>query len=131
MRCEIDHTIPVPELRLFHSRGRMTTWCAKRGIPNECMEFLDADAQAWTWKKDSEVVCIVLFENMADDLSDAALLAHEAVHVACNTLGMIGEDDYGEETLAYLVEAFTLALLRAHRKWMDKHPELRQKGGAA
>lgn len=120
MRCHVGHTIPVPEVHLFHSRDRMAAWCEGHGIDLAHIEFLDADAQTWTWRNGTEMRVTVLLENVEGGASNAALLAHEATHIALNVLSELGEDDYGDETLAYLVEAFTKALLKAHNKWLRK-----------
>lgn len=52
--------------------------------------------------------------------TDAAILAHEAVHVAIDYLGRIGEDDPSEELMAYTVQTVTRYLLEKHFAWKKK-----------
>lgn len=56
-----------------------------------------------------------------DAAVDASLLAHEAVHVARHYLKSFGEDDPGEELLAYVVQDISLYLIERHFKWKKKH----------
>lgn len=47
------------------------------------------------------------------------VLTHEAVHVAMNQMRLITEDEWGEEEIAYHVDAAATALFRQFFKWLE------------
>ena len=49
-----------------------------------------------------------------------ALLVHEAYHVAHRHMGFLGEDEFGEETMAYLVQTVAHGLIAAHGRWLRR-----------
>lgn len=53
--------------------------------------------------------------------TDAALLAHEAVHVAADYLQSLGMEDVDEEVMAYTVQAVSEYLIEEHFKWKKRH----------
>lgn len=101
----------VPEVRLFHSREKCQRFIRKHmsGEPT----FLSAGAQMWY----EDDLAVVLFEADASWHAEAALLAHEAVHVAVAHYNYMGEEHPNEEFLAYLVQVVSRALFEAHEKW--------------
>lgn len=101
---------PMPGLRLYHSRKK----CLKALDRLGCVtEVLETDAQMWLVKD----VAVVLMEGKSDWHSEAALLCHEAVHVADEWLKALGEDSPGAEERAYMVQCVAEPLFRAHEKW--------------
>lgn len=116
--------MPLIEIRFTHSLKR-----ARRVIKKMC-----GSADSWqaiasnartsclTHPQDGTAVYLVW---MDDDLerpasADAALLAHEAVHVAIDYLKCIGEDEPGEELRAYTVQTITQYLCERHFAWKKR-----------
>ena len=101
---------PMPELRLYHSRRKCAKALDKLGCATS---FMDADAQMWLVGG----VAVVLMEGKSDWHAEAALLCHEAVHVADEWLESLGEDSPGREERAFMVQCVAEPLFRAHEKW--------------
>lgn len=121
MRCDVSSTIlPMPEMRLFHSRAKCVRFLKSKGIPTEVNEL--SDAQTWTFDKDGGSYAVVLYEAGLDTefTYDMSLMAHEAVHIATYALGSIGECEPAEEELAYTVQAIVHELVAAHFRWKEK-----------
>lgn len=105
---------PMPELRLYHSRKK----CAKALDELKCVTyFKESDAQTWLVGE----TAVVLIEGESDWHAEAALLCHEAVHVADEWLEALGEDSPGKEERAFMVQCMAEPLFRAHEKWLRKH----------
>lgn len=101
---------PMPKLQLVHSRRKAEKVLRKLGCKTE---FLETEAQMWLVGSNA----IVLFEADCDWHSEAALLCHEAVHVADEWLKALGEDSPGTEERAYMVQCIAEPFFRAHEKW--------------
>lgn len=115
MRVDIGCNPFVPELHLFHSRKKHMRFCDKKFGGHSDMETC---AQT---DCDGEVAAVLFDPSYSTDLaSDFAMLAHEAYHVACMRLKYLSEDDYGEETMAYLVQVIAGSLCQAHMTWLEK-----------
>ena len=121
MRRYVQTTFGEVELHLYHRRERALRLARRLGAP---MTLLDrAHAQTNGFDGGEDLACFVLLEAEVRDADQlAALMAHEAVHVAQNVLDHFGEDDPGEETRAYLVQNVTYALLDMQRRWASGHP---------
>jgi hypothetical protein len=117
MKLECN-AFPMPELRLYHSRGKCLKALHRLGCATEPS---DADAQMWLVGD----VAVVLMEGEADWHAEAALLVHEAVHVADEWLKAMGEDSPGDEERAYVVQCVAEPLFRAHERWKRKHVKVR------
>ena len=104
-----------PDVWLFHSREKCVDWYEKRTGTKP--DLFESDAQ--TTYLGGEAV--VLIEVKDEPAWENALLVHEAYHVVCNHLSAIGEDEPGEETVAYMVQCVSGALMKAHEKWRSKH----------
>ena len=114
MRLECP--FPMPELHLYHSRRKAEAAAHRIGFgPGEGPT--DADAQTWF----ADGVAIVLIEADCDWHSAAALLCHEAVHVADAWLEHLGEESPADEERAYMVQAVAEPLFRGHERWLRKH----------
>ena len=121
MRRNIQTTFGEVELHLFHRREKVLRLTRRLGASVTFVE--NAHAQTNGFDGGEDLVCFVLLEaevREADQL--AALMAHEAVHVAQIVLDHFGEDEPGEETRAYLVQGVTYALLDMQRRWASGHP---------
>lgn len=118
MRCKCDFSsLPMPEIRLYHSREKARKVLERQGIPPETIP--NADAQ--TWLKEDGSMAVVLYSNWTGDVAkDAAMLAHEATHIMLYAMESIGEYEPAEEEMCYVVQAVTLALFDMHLRWMDK-----------
>ena len=119
-------TLPMPKLRLFHSRKKAAKYMRRHGEDTEPLPMADAQ----TWMNDARYEAVVLFESSSGDMTnDAALMAHEATHIALWALDTIGEDKPAEEELCYIVEAVTLALCDMHSEWYDRKQHKSKKKG--
>ena len=121
MRRYVQTTFGEVELHLFHRRERVLRLVRRLGASVTFVE--SAHAQTNGFDSGDDLVCFVLLEAEVRDQDQlAALMAHEAVHVAQTILDHFGEDEPGEETRAYLVQNVTYALLDMQRRWAVGHP---------
>lgn len=121
MRRFVQTTYGPVELHLYHRRERALRLARRLGASVTFVE--SAHAQTNGFDSGDDLVCFVLLEADVRDADQlAALMAHEAVHVAQTILDHFGEDEPGEETRAYLVQGVTHALLEMQRRWAVGHP---------
>lgn len=118
MRCKVKLDQFVPEVRLFHDRGKARRYLRALDVDAEFGDLPDAHTVFLDGGGDLKAV--VLFEADADWHAEAALLAHEAVHVVMDTIDRCGFT-YDQEIVAYMVQAVSESLFRAHEKWKRKH----------
>lgn len=121
MKTYVQTTFGEVELHLYHKREKVLRLARRLGTSVSFVE--SAHAQTNGFDSGGVLICFVLLEaevREADQL--AALMAHEAVHVAQIILDRFGEDEPGEETRAYLVQGVTYALLDMQRRWASGHP---------
>ena len=117
MRLEMSLKQCTPELHLFHSRKRCARYLRRLGWD---AGFLDTDAQTWCgWCSDGLYRAVVLMEADSSWHAEAALLAHEAVHVAEAVTRELRIDD--EEARAYMVQSASYELFCGHERWKRKH----------
>lgn len=78
------------------------------------------DAWMVTTKRDDRPLVVARPEVVGEGLSDVvAMFAHEATHCALHHLiDIVGEQQPGEEELAYHVGAFTRVLMRKFLDWL-------------
>lgn len=116
---EVNATLPTLTVSLWHDQAELGKRLCERGIP---ADFLKSDAQTFAAELDGEPVNFVLFECEGDVPlhEQLALLAHEAVHVTDSFFERIGEEEAGNETYAYVVQAACSALFDAHLAWIGK-----------
>lgn len=122
MKCRPDFpTLPMPELRLYHSRRKCSKFLKRHGIDFDTIE--NADAQTWTFQDDTGSYAVVLFDRNLDHdyWEDMGMLAHEATHVMLAAFGMIGETEPAEEEMCYVVQAIATVLCKMHFCWKEKH----------
>lgn len=103
----------MPEVHLFHNRGKCARFVRRIGGHSEPMD--GKDAQTWFFGGDGKSIAVVLFEADADWHAEAALLAHEAVHVALDMARHLGIED--DEVIAYTAQDVAEGLFRAHDEW--------------
>jgi len=107
----------IPKMRLFHNRKKCVRWCESH--LNETPELIDGAEAQVCWMGN---VAVVLMEaSDADEVVEYAVLCHEAYHIVSMNLTSIGEEDAGEEIIAYMVQITSMALMEAHREWKEKH----------
>lgn len=113
-------TLPMPEVRLYHSRRKCERFLGRHGVPFEPSEC--ADAQTWTFEDGGRSYAVVLFDcdPSIDYWDDMGMLAHEATHVALYALRSIGDDEPAEEEMCYVVQAVTSWLCEAHFSWKER-----------
>lgn len=118
----IEPVFPGIHIRLTHSIKKYRK-AVKKDDPNWKGAGDRADAE--TSILEGEGAIIVYMKPSIDHTAaqDAALLAHEAVHVALFHLSMIGEEEPGEEEIAYMVENVTQYLVAEHFKWKKRKIE--------
>jgi len=123
MKCKCDYsTLPMPEIRLYHDTEKALRYLAKSGATEEALPY--ADAQTWL-TVDGRRAVVLFSKPTGDTATDAALMAHEATHIALFALDAIGEEEPAEEELCYVVQAVTLALCEMHLKWAKKHGRIK------
>lgn len=112
----------MPEIRLYHDTGKALRYLAKSGVTEEAMPY--SDAQTWL-TADGRKAVVLFGKPTGDTATDAALMAHEATHIALFALDAVGEDEPAEEELCYVVQAITLALCEMHFKWQQKRDRIK------
>ena len=124
MRLSRDFAVlPMPELRLYHSRRKCEKFLGGHGVPFDPIET--ADAQTWTFRDKWQSYAVVLYDTDGERsfCQDMGLLAHEATHAALFALGEIGETEPAEEEMCYVVQAISTWLCEAHFKWKERKLE--------
>lgn len=109
MRANSDIGLLIPEVHLFHDRKK-----CKRFLKKHMCEVRLHDTEGQMIYGDG--VAVVLMEHSGRQSTEMGLLAHEAYHVACAHMEWLGEDDYGEESMAYLIQTIFAGLFEAHEK---------------
>lgn len=102
----------VPKLRLYHSWPKMRAWCERHGIEDAArtpglMCYADGTAAIYV-------------DSSGDDRDTDALIVHESYHAAVTHLSAIGEDEPGEETVAYCVQSVARCVMDAHDNWTSR-----------
>lgn len=121
MRRKCDFSVlPMPELRLYHSRKKCEKFLARHQIPFNPID--GDDAQTWTFRDGGMPYAVVLYDGdiQYDYWEDMGMLAHEATHIALFAFGDIGESEPAEEEMCYTVQAISKWLCKAHFKWKEK-----------
>lgn len=114
MRANSDLGLMTPEVRLFHSRKKFKRYYKKRY--GKKPELGDTEGQmTYVGGK-----ALVLMTYVGSEESELGLLAHEAYHAAVAHMTFLGEDEAGEETMAYLIQSISHGLFVAHRKWRGR-----------
>lgn len=114
MKANSSLGLMIPEVRLFHSRKKLKKYYKREY--GEKPELFDTEGQMYY--RNGEV--IILMTYLGNEASELSLLVHEAYHAAVAHMDMLGEDDAGEETMAYLIQSISNGLFVAHRKWKRK-----------
>lgn len=121
----VEPILPELRIRLTHSLKKYRKVVIKHDPEYEAAgERADAE----TTFIDGEGAIIVYMTPNIDHTAaqDAALLAHEAVHAALFYFAMIGEEEPGEEEIAYMVENITQYLVSEHFRWKKRKIEKEQ-----
>lgn len=116
--------MPPITVKLTHSEKKMKKWNGRLGGSCEELEAVIARSDACTnsYVNDEELLTIVFMRPELDRAAevDAALLAHEATHVAQEYFKHLGEGEPSDELQAYAVQAVTQYLVGEHFKWKQK-----------
>ena len=115
MRASSDLGLMVPDVRLFHDRKRCKRFL--EGKMHVRAKFYDADGQMFY----DSGRAVILMEHKGKPETELSLLVHEAYHAAIAHMEWLGEDEAGEETMAYLMQTITNGLFAAHRRWKKKN----------
>lgn len=115
MKANSDLGLMMPDVHLFHDRSKCERFLAK--IHVKPTMFLDASGQMFY----HDGTAVVLMEHVGKPETEMALLVHEAYHATVAHMEWLGEDEAGEETMAYLLQTITSGLFKAHGKWKRKH----------
>ena len=128
MKGLFEHQIePMPRIsiRVTHSKKKLRKWCKRVGADFEPIrdKMKTADAITNAFVNDDGSLLFIIWMNDGTEHSaamDAALLAHEAVHVAQEYFKYIGEDSPGEEQQAYVVQSASQYLIGEHFDWKQR-----------
>jgi hypothetical protein len=114
MRVNNDFGLMTPELHLFHDRRKCRKFLKKNGWKK--VKFYSTGAQMFY----DNAVATILIEYEGDRMAEYSLLVHECYHAAVSHMEWMGEDDYGEESMAYLIQTISHGVLEAHDAWRRK-----------
>ena len=117
--------MPPLYVRLTHSKKKVRKWHREFGADVYSLEkhFKKNGAFTTTFEReDGETVHIVWMTDCTDypAACDAALLAHEATHIAQDYFRSIGEASPSDELQAYTVQHVTDYLVGNHFDWKQK-----------
>ena len=113
--------LPDLPLRLVHSKRE----ARKVALKLKDTKAADAieEASGRFPKTGMPLFLVCLDTDEQDERKIHALFAHEAVHVALAYFESFGEDEPGEEEMAYTVQAVTDVLIEDHEEWRKKHAQ--------
>jgi len=117
MRANSDIGLLLPEVHLFHNRKKCARFLKRRKLK---AELFDTEGQMIY----RGGLAVILMEHVGKDSTELALLVHEAYHAAEAHMEWLGEDSYGEESMAYLLQTITAGLFDAHFRWKEKRLEV-------
>jgi len=104
----------LPKVWLYHDKEKCIKRFHKLGWETS---IYDVGAQAWC----DEHNAVVLLSYRGNHEAEDGLLVHEAYHVAYRHIAQyMGEDEAGEEVMAYSVQVVSQRLMLAHHKWLRK-----------
>lgn len=120
--------LPDLPLRLVHSKreARKVALKLKDAKAADAIEEASGHACASVLrfpKTGMPLFLVCLDTDEQDERKIHALFAHEAVHVALAYFESFGEDEPGEEEMAYTVQAVTDVLIEDHEEWRKKHAQ--------
>lgn len=111
MRANSEIGLMAPEVHLFHSRKKCEKYL-KGHFAGKCELFGTEGQMVY-----GGGIAVVLMEHRGKPETELSLLVHEAYHAAVAHMGFLGEDDAGEETMAYLIQTIANGLFEAHERW--------------
>lgn len=114
MKANSKNNFMMPELHLFHSRKKFDRFC-KRELGGKVEDFGSEGQMTYC-----DGIAAVLMSYKGDDTSELTLLVHESYHAAVHHMEYLGEDNAGEEVMAYLIQSIAHALFLAHGKWKQR-----------
>lgn len=114
MKANSKLGLMLPNVHLFHSRKKCRSFLEDE--MHVKAQFYDTSAQMFY----HEGTAVVLMEHVGKTDTELAMLVHEAYHAAIAHMSWLGEDEAGEETMAYLVQSISNGLFVAHDRWKQK-----------
>ena len=114
MKASRCNGLLAPEVRLFHSADKCRRY-VERHLSGE-IKLYGTDGQMIY----DSGVAVVLMAHRGDRATEESLLVHEAYHAAVAHMRWLGEDQPGEEVMAYLVQTIADGLIRAHDRWRTR-----------
>lgn len=121
MRASSDLGLMMPEIHLFHSRKKFDRFCRKN-FGGKVKNYGTEGQMTYC-----DGIVAVLMTYVGNDTSELTLLVHESYHAAVHHMEYLGEDNAGEEVMAYLVQSIAHALFVAHGKWRRKKGMVKSK----
>lgn len=115
MRANSAVGLMQPEVHLFHSRKKCKRYL-KKHFAGKC-KIYDTEGQMVY----GDGVAVILMEHVGKPETELSLLVHEAYHAAVAHMEWLGEDEAGEETMAYLIQTIANGLFIAHMEWKSKN----------
>ena len=104
----------MPEVHLFHSRRKFDRFCKGR-LGGKVEDYGTQGQMTYC-----DGVAAVYMGYAGDEMTELTLLVHESYHAAYHHMQYIGEDEPGEEVMAYLIQSIAHALFVAHGKWRKR-----------
>lgn len=100
----INETLPDINIKIWNSPKELKTYCLKHDI--ELPQLGSGYAQTFIYETNRDIIIhIVIDTEVTNKNTLRAILVHEASHVVDFYLDHIGEENIGEETRAYLLQA--------------------------
>jgi hypothetical protein len=114
-----DQIIPLPKLLLFHDIDDARKFLAGNNQNPEIVEDCPGQCICIEGGDDTESYCVIVLScDFTHHAQTCGVIAHEAYHATCFALEQIGENEAGEETTAYVLQAITASLVHAHAEYM-------------
>lgn len=126
---QIYATLPEINIKLTHSEEKARKFieelCGSARKWDKLQDSFDATTSWLIDPLNGENVWLVYFKPNLEFTAaqDAALLAHEAVHIKQDYVQMLGERRPGNEIEAYIVQAITNYLVDKHFRWKRRKLE--------
>jgi hypothetical protein len=100
---------PLPKIKLVTAFGNAEVSVAENRYGVECNAGL-------AFATDSHDALVMLIRTKGSKVQTLALIAHESYHLACQYFRLLGEENPGEETFAYVLDSIAYAAIRRYFK---------------
>ena len=114
-----NQIIPLPDLWLFHDVAEAREFLAGNNENPELVDDSAGQCICVEGRDETESYCVIVLAcDFTQHAQTCGVIAHEAYHATCFTFEQIGETEAGEETTAYVLQAITASLVRAHAEYL-------------